>query len=66
MKGGFNLEYGNLENCNLESRNGYLEFSLKNGIIAFPIIIPHPPHPQLHTPDSLIPCILHRWTDFIL
>jgi len=29
MGGGFNLEYGDLENGNLESRNGYLEFNLE-------------------------------------
>jgi len=51
--GGFNLGYGNLENCNLE-------FNLENGIKAFPIIIPHPhpthtctPHMHTrHTPAS--------------
>ncbi len=42
--GSFNLEYGNLENDNLESRDGYLEFNLKNGIIASPIINPYLPH----------------------
>jgi hypothetical protein len=56
--GGFNLEYGNLENCDLESRNGYLEFNLENGILAFPIIIPHPhptPHTHLQTPHAHMP-----------
>jgi len=58
--GGFNLEYGNHENGNLEYRKRYLEFNLENGIIESPIIIPHtpphthtlPPHPHTHTPTN--------------
>ncbi len=46
----FNLEYGNLKNSNLESQNGYLKFNLENGVLASPLIIPHPtlPPPHLH------------------